>query len=167
MQNQKGPNLINNLSKEIICKNHFKLHWRLPELDMYVSDESINMSSVRFYKFRRNIPLKLFSVNFTSLETSKKNMPDTCFVPFSFKKKRRERGLKNSSQRRNFFKKMFWKKEPPCNAHGKMQRLSLVLLELETTSTLIHKRSEKFYFEKKLIKRINKTKYVLAVIPLQ
>lgn len=110
MQNQKGPNLINNLSKEIICKNHFKLHWRLPELDMYVSDESINKSSVRFYKFRRNIPLNLFSVNFTSLETSKKNMPDTCFVPFSFKKKKREREVWRTVHKGEIFLKKCFEK---------------------------------------------------------
>ena len=87
MQSQKGPNLINNLSKEIICKNHFKLHWRLPELDVYVSDESINKSSVWFYKFWRIIPLKLFSVNFTSLETSKKICQILALCHFHIKKK--------------------------------------------------------------------------------
>ena len=86
MQSQKGPNLINNLSKEIICKNHFKLHWRLPELDVYVSDESINKSSVWFYKFWRIIPLKLFSVNFTSLETSKKICQILALCHFHIKK---------------------------------------------------------------------------------
>lgn len=77
---------------------------------MYVSDESINMSSVRFYKFRRNIPLKLFSVNFTSLETSKKNMPDTCFVPFSFKKKKKRERFEEQFTKEKFYFKNVLKK---------------------------------------------------------